>query len=198
MTNETPTPYVRPTGYSRQYDRKRKRDGKKAARRLNTLLYIINRVVKPRKRGRHDFHPAGIVFCLILKEKHNLSFRQVVAYLENHPDMLRLAGLKKVPSKSTLCAAALRLDRTKLDRIMHQQSRNYKKQTLLGDATGISMRTFQDWDDAKRGIWDCDFILFTPKFFREVICLFAFFAPWRIPFELRFLGTYGYAFGYRS
>ena len=61
-------------------------------------------------------------------------------------------GLKTVPSKSCLHQAATLIAAYEgLPEIIEKQAGSYARGSLLGDATGISISRYAEWEDAKKG-----------------------------------------------
>jgi len=83
------------------------------------------------------------------------SYRGHVEYMDSHPGSVTAYGLKRVPSKSCLHAAAVRIaswDGDVLASMLAEQAGADSRGTLLGDSTGFSMMGYQDWEGAKKGI----------------------------------------------
>jgi len=83
------------------------------------------------------------------------SYRGHVEYMDLHPGSVASYGLKRVPSKSCLHAAAVRIaswDGDVLASMLAEQAGADSRGTLLGDSAGFSMMGYQDWEGAKKGI----------------------------------------------
>ena len=66
---------------------------------------------------------------------------------------LHMYGLKTVPSKSCLHhAATIVADYEWLHEIIERQAGSYARGSLLGDATGVAIIRYAEWEDAKKGI----------------------------------------------
>jgi len=82
------------------------------------------------------------------------SYRGHVEYMDSHPGSVTAYGLKRVPSKSCLHAAAVRIaswDGDVLASVLAGQAGADSRGTLLGDSTGFSIMKYEDWEDAKNG-----------------------------------------------
>jgi len=75
--------------------------------------------------------------------------------MDLHPGSVASYGLKRVPSKSCLHAAAVRIssrDGNVLTSVLAAQAGRDSRGTLLGDSAGLPIMKYEDWEDAKKGI----------------------------------------------
>ena len=99
--------WVRPKGYSKEYEVRRSGEGKRVSIRIRSLATTLYEIFKPKSdKGRREI---SYLICLMDKEFRGNSYREHVSYLEANPGSLHVCGLKAVPSKSCLHAAAKRL-----------------------------------------------------------------------------------------
>jgi len=146
----TASKYVRPAGYSKQYEEKRRKDGKRCRLGIRKFREILSSLVDA---GHARDIP--YVMCLLDMEYRGNSYRRHVEYMDLHPGSVTSYGLKRVPSKSCLHAAAVRIaswDGAVLTSVLAAQAGKDSRGTLLGDSTGFSIMRYEDWEDAKKGI----------------------------------------------
>ena len=144
--------WVRPKGYSKEYEVRRSGEGKRVSIRIRSLATTLYEIFKPKSdKGRREI---SYLICLMDKEFRGNSYREHVSYLEANPGSLHVCGLKAVPSKSCLHAAAKRLAEKQevLAETILRQAGSDAHGPLLGDATGFSINVYADWEDAKKGI----------------------------------------------
>ena len=99
--------WVRPKGYSKEYEVRRSGEGKRVSIRIRSLATTLYKIFKP--KSDKDRREISYLICLMDKEFRGNSYREHVSYLEANPGSLHVCGLKAVPSKSCLHAAAKRL-----------------------------------------------------------------------------------------
>ena len=144
--------WVRPKGYSKEYEVRRSGEGKRVSIRIRSLATTLYEIFKP--KSDKDRREISYLICLMDKEFRGNSYREHVSYLEANPGSLHVCGLKAVPSKSCLHAAAKRLAEKQevLAETILRQAGSDAHGPLLGDATGFSINVYADWEDAKKGI----------------------------------------------
>ncbi len=144
--------WVRPKGYSKEYEVRRSGEGKRVSIRIRFLATTLYEIFKP--KSDKDRREISYLICLMGKEFRGNSYREHVSYLEANPGSLHVCGLKAVPSKSCLHAAAKRLAEKQevLAETILRQAGSDAHGPLLGDATGFSINVYADWEDAKKGI----------------------------------------------
>ena len=99
------TKWIRPRGYYCRYERERREEGKRTRTRTKALLTLLNDIYEPQSATEKRMIP--YLACLVDKEFRGHSYRSHVSYIESHQGLLRLYGLKRVPSKSCLYHAAV-------------------------------------------------------------------------------------------
>ena len=144
--------WVRPKGYSKKYEMRRSGEGKRVSIGILALTTILYEICKP--KSDKDRRMISYLICLMDKEFRGNSYREHVSYLEANPGSLHVCGLKAVPSKSCLHAAAKRLAEKQkiLMEVILGQAGSDAHGPLLGDASGFSINIYADWEDAKKGI----------------------------------------------
>ena len=55
--------------------------------------------------SRHDFTLAQLFACLVLRQFYDLDYRGLVGMLDDWPELRRVIGLARTPSRTTLCDA---------------------------------------------------------------------------------------------
>ena len=133
----------------RQYERKRKGEGKVKRIRLKQL----EKLVRDTLPNATDEDAARII-CVVDMTYRNHSYRRHVEYMDEHSGSVGMYGLKRVPSKSGLHDWAGRLagDMEFVLGLLAGQAGDDARGTLLGDSSGFSIVKYEDWEDAKRGI----------------------------------------------
>ena len=144
--------WVRPKGYSKEYEARRSGEGKRVSIGIRSLATTLYAIFKP--KSDKDRREISYLICLMGKEFRGNSYREHVSYLEANPGSLHVCGLKAVPSKSCLHAAAKRLAGRQefLMEVILRQAGSDAHGPLLGDASGFSINIYADWEDAKKGI----------------------------------------------
>ncbi len=74
-----------------------------------------------------------------------LSYDELVDYLEDSPRLLPILGLKRVPSRSTLQVASTRIDKHFITWMINSAGRPGMKGTWYGDSTGIAINGHNTW-----------------------------------------------------
>ena len=143
--------WVRPKGYCKRYERRRSGEGKRVRTGIHSLTALLYEIHNPQS-GR-DRREISYTVCLIDKEFRGNSYREHTSYLEANQGSLHICGLKEVPSKSCLHAAAKRLAgrQAMLMELVLRQAGEDAYGSLLGDASGFSVNIYADWEEAKRG-----------------------------------------------
>ncbi len=144
--------WIRPKGYSKEYEIRRSGEWKRVATNIRSLTTTLYKICKP--RSDKDRRRISYLICLADKEFRGNSYREHVSYLEANPGSLHVCGLKAVPSKSCLHAAAKHLaeQQEMLMEVIPRQAGGDACGPLLGDASGFSINIYADWEDAKKGI----------------------------------------------
>jgi len=145
----TASKYVRPAGYFKQYEEKRRKDGKRRRLGIRKFREILSSVLDAKQSRDMPY-----AMCLLDMEYRGNSYRVHAGYMDSHPGSVTAYGLKRVPSKSCLHAAAVRIaswDGDVLASVLSGQAGKDSRGTLLGDSTGFSIMRYEDWEDAKKG-----------------------------------------------
>jgi len=140
----------RPQNYYRKYEAKRREEAGTRKIRLSKLRKILKNILEP---SQHEHIPW--ILCILDMEHRNHSYRRHHSYLEEYPGVFYTYGLRRLPSKSTIHAAAGRLaalDDAILASIMIAQDPKAACGTQLGDSSGFSFMRYEDWEDAKAGL----------------------------------------------
>ena len=85
---------------------------------------------KPSPLGQHGFDPLGMTACIVLKTMQQLSYDELVDYLEDSSRLLPIPGLKRVPSRSALQVAFTRIDEHFITWMINSAGRPGMKGTL--------------------------------------------------------------------
>ena len=89
--------------------------------------------------------------CIVLKTMQQLSYDELVDYLEDSSRLLPILGLKRVPSRLALQVASTRIDEHFITWMINSAGRPGMKGTLYGDSTGIAINGHNTWLYAKNG-----------------------------------------------
>lgn len=109
---------------------------------LETATEIISEMEEPSDWKRQDpkRHPGGrnvsygfrqTLLVLLLKVYHRKEYREMEAFLNNNPQLLKELGLKKAPGKSTMQRAAARIGISTLVKANDAITARFKKRTVL-------------------------------------------------------------------
>ena len=136
--------WVRPKDYSKKYEIRRSGEGKRVINSLRSLTATLYEICKP--KSDKDRRMISYLICFVDKEFRGNSYREHVSYLETNPGSLHVCGLKAVPSKSCLHAAAKRLAGRQefLMEVILGQAGSDAHGPLLGDASGFSINIYAD------------------------------------------------------
>ena len=140
-----------PSGYYKEYEARRRGEGRVTKLRIKILTALLFEIYSPVTPSEVRMIPYMV--CLADREFRCHSYRQHVSYLQTHQGILHMYGLKTIPSKSCLHhAATIMADYEWLHKIIERQAGSYARGSLLGDATGVAIIRYAEWEDAKRGI----------------------------------------------
>ena len=140
-----------PSGYYKEYEARRRGEGRVTKLRIKALVALLFEIYSPVTPSEVRMIPYMV--CLADREFRCHSYRQHVSYLQTHQGTLHMYGLKTIPSKSCLHhAATIMADYEWLHEIIERQAGSYARGSLLGDATGVAIIRYAEWEDAKRGI----------------------------------------------
>ena len=89
--------------------------------------------------------------CIALKTMQQLSYDELVNYLENLSRLLPILDLKRVPSRLALQIAFTRIDVHFITWMINSAGRPRMKSTLYRDFIGIAINEHNTWFDAKNG-----------------------------------------------
>ena len=118
------------------------------------IMKAKNQGVKPWKQnplGQTGFDTLGMTACIALKTIQQLSYDELVGYLEDSPRLLPIPCLKRVPSRSALQVASTRIDEHFITWMINSAGRPGMKGTLYWDFTGIVITGHNPWLDANNG-----------------------------------------------
>ena len=143
--------WERPDGYYKEYETRRRGEGHTTRLRIKALTALLLEIYSPVTTS--EMRMISYMVCLADREFRCHSYRQHVSYLQTHQGTLHMYGLKTIPSKSCLHhAATIMADYEWLHEIIERQAGSHAHGSLLGDATGIAIIRYAEWEDAKRGI----------------------------------------------
>ena len=143
--------WERPDGYYKEYETRRRGEGHATKLRIKALTALLLEIHSPVTTSEIQMIPYMV--CLADREFRCHSYRQHVSYLQTHQGTLHMYGLKTIPSKSCLHrAATMMADYEWLHETIERQAGSRARGSLLGDATGIAIIRYAEWEDAKRGI----------------------------------------------
>ena len=113
-------------------------EGKRIHTRTKALLTLLNDIYEPGSAtGKRMI---TYLACLVDKEFRGHSYRSHVSYIEPHQGLLRMYGLKRVPSKSCLHHAAVVLAGcAKIQGVVGMLAGDAARGSLLGDSSGFSI-----------------------------------------------------------
>ena len=138
-------------GYYKEYEARRRGEGRVTKLRIKALTALLHEIYSPVTPS--EMRMISYMVCLADREFRCHSYRQHVSYLQTHQGTLHMYGLKTIPSKSCLHhAATIMADYEWLHEIIERQAGSHAHGSLLGDATGIAIIRYAEWEDAKRGI----------------------------------------------
>lgn len=75
--------------------------------------------------GRPGYDARGLVLCALLKMK--MDYRSISSYLKANPELLKIVGLDRAPSRETVRTALLRLPESYLKRLNDLLVEPFKK-----------------------------------------------------------------------
>ena len=138
-------------GYYKEYETRRRGEGHTTKLRIKALVALLFEIYLPITPSKIRMIP--YMTCLADREFRCHSYRQHVSYLQTHQGTLHMYGLKTIPSKSCLHhAATIMADYEWLHEIIERQAGSHAHGSLLGDATGIAIIRYAEWEDAKKGV----------------------------------------------
>lgn len=111
----------------RAYDRFRKVEERAFLRMARRVVFNMDSPWEPKEGGRPAIPVKGMVLCCLFKYKFKYDYRGLVSHLNAHRDLLRLTGLKKVPSRSSIHRAMAKLPIPYLRRLNDEMVRVFKK-----------------------------------------------------------------------
>ena len=143
--------WERPDGYYKEYEARKRDEGHTTRLRIKALTALLLEIYSPVTPS--EMRMISYMACLADREFRCHSYRQHVSYLQAHQGTLHMYGLKTIPSKSCLHhTATIIADYEWLHEIIERQTGSYAHGSLLGDATGVAIIMYAEWEYAKRGI----------------------------------------------
>jgi hypothetical protein len=94
-----------------------------------------------KRGGRPGYDARSLVLCALLKVK--MDYRSISSYLKANPDLLKIVGLDRAPSRETIRAAGVRLPESYLKRLNGLLVEPFKKGGLAADSTGFSTNRYE-------------------------------------------------------
>jgi len=92
-------------------------------KRAKGVVWSIDPPWVAKRGGRPAYGARGVVLCCLLKM--NMSYRSTSSYLKAHPDLLKIIGLDRAPSRETIREAASRLPENYLKRLNDQLTKPF-------------------------------------------------------------------------
>ena len=89
--------------------------------------------------------------CIVLRTMQQLSYDELVDYLEDSSRLLPIPGLKRVSSRLALQVASTRIDVHFITWMINSAGRPGMKGTLYWNFTGIAINGHNTWPYAKNG-----------------------------------------------
>ena len=111
----------------RAYERFRKGEVELFLKRVKGVVWSIDPPWEAKPGGRPAYSARGMVLCCLLKVKMNMSYRSTSSYLKTHPNLLKIIGLDRAPSRETIREAASRLPENYLKKLNDQLVKPFKK-----------------------------------------------------------------------
>lgn len=127
--------------------------------RFTFILFVIIRIankheepylLRPSVSGVHGYPPRAMVIIVFMMEELHLTYRGVTGYLNAHHQTLKKLGLNKVPSKSTIHRASVRIPESYYRQVRFSVIAGIVAGNIAGDYSGFSMRKFIVWFSVKK------------------------------------------------
>jgi hypothetical protein len=99
----------------RAYERYRKDEAELFLRRARAVVWSLDPPWVAKGGGRPGYDARSLVLCALLKVK--MDYRSISSYLKANPDLLKIVGLDRAPSRETIRTALLKLPESYLKRL---------------------------------------------------------------------------------
>ena len=121
---------------------------------MNTILKIVQTLgdpyrAKPDLGGMTAYPPSAMIVVCIIMEAERRTYRKMVGYLRNNPDMAVKIGLQRIPSKSTVARAYGLIPDWYLMEVHRMVIEDMAAGPVAGDSTGYSDSRFVRWYDVR-------------------------------------------------
>ena len=97
----------------RAYERYRKDEVELFLRKARAVVWSLEPPWVAKHGGRPAYDARSLVLCALLK----MDYRSISSYLKANPELLKIVGLDRAPSRETIRAAVVRLPESYLKRL---------------------------------------------------------------------------------
>jgi hypothetical protein len=111
----------------RAYERYRKDEVELFLRKAGAVVWSLEPPWVAKRGGRPGYDARSLVLCALLKVKMKMDYRSISSYLKANPDLLKIVGLDRAPSRETIRAAVVRLPESYLKRLNDLLVEQFKK-----------------------------------------------------------------------
>ena len=107
----------------RAYERFRRDEVELFLRKARAVVWSLEPPWVAKGGGRPGYDARGLVLCALLK----MDYRSISSYLKANPELLKIVGLDRAPSRETIRTALLRLPESYLKRLNDLLVEPFKK-----------------------------------------------------------------------
>jgi hypothetical protein len=112
-------------------------------KKARDVVYSIDPPWVAKSNGRPAYDARGLVLCVLLKVKVKMDYRSISSsYLKANPDLLKIVGLDRAPSRETIRTALLKLPESYLKKLNDLLVEQFKK----GSSSRLTQQTSQQRD----------------------------------------------------
>jgi hypothetical protein len=109
------------------YEMFRKDEVELFLKKARDVVWSIEPPWVAKSNGRPGYDARSLVLCALLKVKMKMDYRSISSYLKANPDLLKIVGLDRAPSRETIRAALLKLPESYLKRLNYMLVEQFKK-----------------------------------------------------------------------
>jgi len=109
----------------RAYERFRKDEVELFLKKARAAIWSLDPPWVAKRGGRPGYDARSLVLCALLKVK--MDYRSISSYLKANPDLLKIVGLDRAPSRETIRTALLKLPESYLKRLNNLLVEPFKK-----------------------------------------------------------------------
>jgi len=109
----------------RAYERFRRDEVELFLKKARAAVWSLEPPWVAKSGGRPGYDARSLVLCALLKVK--MDYRSISSYLKANPELLKIVGLDRAPSRETIRAALLKLPESYLKRLNDLLVEQFKK-----------------------------------------------------------------------